>query len=172
MRIKITFLIIFLSVSLAYGASEDKALYFEGIKSARSGNLDFAFMSFHMLLEGYPDSKFAPDTLFASAEYYFSIGDYKDARLALEKIVSEHADSKPHLFAFPYLLLMAQARNDAAAVRDIKKQVASSKQLVLLFRDSKEYTYHSALSKKYKAVYFIDHVDFYINGDLFAKIPF
>lgn len=153
-------------------AEEGGRLYSSAIREARSGNKDTAFMYFRSFLVNYPDSRYARDALFATGEYYFLISDYADSARAFTRYLDDYPDSPCVSFALAYLLKIAEKRGEEALVGDLKKKIATLRQMSFLFRESKEYKYRSALFRKHKAVYYIDRAEFYIDGELFAKISY
>lgn len=172
--VKLTILIILLSVFLfpGKGYSQDKEFYYKAVKLARDKQLDFAFSYLDMVVNIYPNSKFFEDSLFSCGEYYFISGDSNSAKNIFEKFVGLLPDSKAKPFALVYLLKIAEGEKKQDIIEALQKQIISFKQVSLVFRDFKEYSYLSALDKEYRIVYFIDRVEIYIDGDLFAKIPF
>lgn len=173
-KLKIFFIIlllIFLSPHRG-DTQEDKKLYSQGIKAARSGDIDFAFMNFYRLLSIFPESEFSEDALFATGEYYFLIGDYYDAARTFNRFINNYPGSEAELFALIYLLEIAKIRGKEKLVKILEKEIVTSQRLAFLFRDFKEYKYLSPLFKSYKVVYFIDKVEFYIDGKLFTKISY
>lgn len=172
-NIKIITLVLFFSCLFMQGAypQESQKLYHEGLKFARSGDMDFAFMRYQMLLENYPDAEFIEDVLFAIGEHYFSTSDYYNAAMTFNEFINRYQESDALPFALIYLAkITRQAGKEDLAV-NFEKAVISFKQTSLLFSNFKEHTYVSSFYKKYKAVYFIDRVEIYINNELFAKIP-
>lgn len=163
-------LVIFLFSRAAY--SQDKDFFYRGKNLARKGNLDFAFSYFNMISTIHPESRYAKDSLFAVGEYYFLQGDTRNAKKAFSKFVGKYSETEAKLFALTYLFKIANTEKDLEKAEEIKKEIVSFKQLSLLFKDFEEIEYSSALSNKYKATYFIDRVDIYINEELLAQIPF
>lgn len=153
-------------------AEEGGRLYSSALREARSGNKETAFMYFRSFLANYPDSKYARDALFATGEYYFLISDYADSAQSFTRYLDDYQDSPCVSFALVYLLKIAEKRGEEPLARDLEKKIATLKQMSFLFRESKEYKYRSALFRKYKAVYYIDRAEFYIDGELFAKISY
>jgi len=164
-------LLVFLFLSLAY-AQESQRIYSLALKAAKEGDPGYAFMSFRYLLSNYPDSKHREAALFATGEYYFLIGDYTDARPVFIKFVDEYPNSKVRPFALAYLIKIAEKQDQEALAESMEKEIITSQQLILLFRDFKEFRYLSPLHRRYKAVHFIDKIEFYIDGELFAQISY
>ena len=174
MKTKIFFTVFWLVLfcSAALLAQEEKEIYLEAVSAAKAGDMNSAFMEFRSLLADYPGSKYTADSLFASGEYYFLTGNYKEAVSAFTRFIDEYPDSKPRLFAVIYLYKIAKKQEHESLLGNLKKEIVDFQQLILLFRDFKEYKYSSPLQKKYRAVYYIDQAEFYLNGELFEKILF
>lgn len=150
----------------------DKNLYYQGIKAAREGEIDFAFIHFNKLLSDFPESKYREHALFGTGEYYFSNSLYGDAIRTLNKFINNYPESEARPFAIAYLLKLAQRKNQEDIVEKLKKELISFQQSSLLFRDFKELKYLSPLYKNYRALNFIDKIEIYIDDELFAKISF
>ncbi|MBU1871858.1 MAG: outer membrane protein assembly factor BamD [Candidatus Omnitrophica bacterium] len=153
-------------------AEDDKKLYYQGVAAVRKNNIDFAFLYFHKLLNDFPDSRYREKALFATGEYYFSSLAYRDASGIFYRMFEEYPESKSSPFVLAYLIKIAQKNGDEETVKKLEKELIASQQVSLLFRDFKELQYSSAMSKKYKALYFIDKIEIYIDNELFAQIPF
>ncbi len=149
-----------------------RGLYYKRFHAARFGDKDFAFMNFKMFLGDFPKSKLAKEALFAVGEYYFSISDYRDAAKSFIGFIDLYPESKAKLFALAYLREIAKHEKNEELIEKISKEIITSKQLRLLFSEFKEYVYWSAFSNKYKAVFFIDKVEIYIDGDLFTELSY
>ncbi len=153
-------------------AQEDRNLYTKGIKAAQYGNMDFAFMNFHMFLNAYPGSKIASEVLFAMGEYHFANFNYRDATNAFGKIINDYPKSKTRIFTLVYLLEISRKQKNENLIKNLETEIASSQQIILLFREFKEYEYRSPLSKKYRAIHFIDKVEFYIDDEFFTEVSY
>jgi outer membrane protein assembly factor BamD (BamD/ComL family) len=164
-------LFIILFSQCAYGG-EDQILFSQGIDFVRSQKFDFALMDFRRLSRSYPKSRFSKKALFATGEYYFLIGDYYDAVIAFQKFITTYPQSKIKQFALAYLLKIAEKDGKRHLAQSLKAEIISSQQLSLLFKDSKEYSCLSAMRKKYRAKYFIDKAEFYVDEELFIKISY
>ncbi|MCQ9207950.1 MAG: outer membrane protein assembly factor BamD [Omnitrophica bacterium] len=170
-RIKV-FLILFFVLSFCdiAGAQTAKSLYSQANESLRSDKKDFAFIYFSSIVEKYPESRFAEDALFAVGEYYFEVADYYNAVDNFSSFVNKYPQSQARVFAMAYLLDIAVKRGKIKLIRELEKKIVAFRQFVFLFENSKEYYYLSPFAKEYKVVYFIEKVEFYIDGELFAKI--
>lgn len=164
-------LFILFNFNAAY-AEESAQLYSLALKEARSGNPDNAFMYLRSIPKNYPDSKFASDAQFAIGEYYFLISAYADSIQAFARYLNDYPDSPAEAFAFMYLLKIAEKRGQDELAKNLRKKIATLRQTSFLFRESKVYQYRSALYRKHKAAHYIDRVEFYIDGELFAKISY
>ena len=153
-------------------AQEGGQIYSMAVREARSGNIDAAFMYFRSLLTNYPDSKYTENALFATGEYYFLIADYADAIPAFTRYLNDYPDSAGITFTLMYLLKIAEKRGQELLAKNLEKKIVTFRQMSFLFRESKEYKYQSALYRKHRVVYYIDKVEFYIDGELFAKISY
>ena len=147
-----------------------RSLYSQAVKYARSGDTDFAFMFFRRFLRTYPESRFSEKALFAIGEYYFQIADYYDAAQIFIRFINNYPQSKARPFALAYLLTLANIMGKEELTKYLEKEIISSQQIAFLFREFKEYKYLSALSKRHKALYFIDKVEFYIDEELFTQV--
>lgn len=166
------FLLFIFSVFNAASAQNEGQLYSKAVREARSGNRDAAFMYFRALLADHPDSKYTEKALFATGEYYFSVNDNSDAFRAFTRYIDDYPDSQATAFALMYLLKIAEQQRQESFSKDIEMMIVTLKRLSFLFRESKEYRYQSPLCRKYRAVYYIDKVEFFIDGEFFAKISY
>lgn len=151
-------------------AQTDKSLYSQGVRAAKSGELDSAFMNFKMFLDDFKESKLAENALFAVGEYYFLTSNYYDAFATFNRFVRKYPKSKARIFALVYLLEMAKRQKNEEFVENLEKEIISSRQVVLLFIESKESKYLSAFLRNHKAVYSIDKVEFYIDDRFVTKV--
>ena len=165
----VLFILLFFTMARA---EESGQLYSLALREARSGDAEGAFMHLRSILENYPDSRYAPDALFATGEYYFLISDYADSIKAFSSYLNDYPDSPGASFAFVYLLRIAENRGQESLAGNLRKKIITFRQVCFLFRDSKVCSYRSALYKRHKAAYYIDRVEFYIDGELFAKISY
>ena len=152
--------------------NEDRELFDHAVQSAKSGDKDFAFMYYTQILRDYPKSQFVEAALFARAEYYAFLPDYKQAVVLFNRLLKEYPNSKARLFALGHLLRIAEIQKDTHRIQELKKEITSFKQVSFVFRDFKEFQYLSPFSGKYSAIFRIDTVEFYLEGELFAKVSF
>jgi outer membrane protein assembly factor BamD (BamD/ComL family) len=148
----------------------DKQLYVRAMKYVQAGDTDFAFLDLCKILERYPKSKYVQQALFAAGEYYFLLADYMDAARSFERFIDDYPQSEARPFALAYLFKIAVIEQKIDLIKELEIEIATSKQLSFLFRDFKEHRYLSPFSRQYKALYFIDRIEFYINDELFTKV--
>ncbi|KPK98687.1 MAG: hypothetical protein AMJ95_02770 [Omnitrophica WOR_2 bacterium SM23_72] len=174
MRLKIFLLlaVLLLQCGTFALADESQRLYVSAVKAAKRNDLTVAFMSFRSLLENYPHSPHMQEALFANAEYYFLIGAFTDARPAFIRFLTEYPDSKARPFALLYLFQIAEAQGQSDLAESLRQEIITSQQLVLLFREYKQFQYLSPLQRNHKAIHFIDRIEFYIDDELFARISY
>ncbi len=153
-------------------AGEDALLNKRAVKAARSGDLDFAFMNYRSILLRYPRSPFAQQALFAKGEYYYSLPDFPQARLVFEEYVKKYPESEAKMFALVYLMKIALADQDQATADELSRELINLKQVSLVFRDFKEYSFLSPMNNQYRAVFHIDKIEIFLNGEPFAEISY
>ena len=151
-------------------ADDADSIFLRAKDSMRKGQLDFAFSNLHFLTSLYPESKHYKPALFALGEYYYDIGDYYNASEKFNEILNIDPESEAKIFIKLYLIEIAKKRGRADRVNSLKKEIVAYEQLSLLFRDFKEYLYISALMKNYKAIYYIDKIEFFIDEKPFSTL--
>lgn len=164
-------LLVFLLCNVGY-AQDSKETYYRGIEAAKSQDLDSAFMYFQLLLSFPSELKYRQDALFATGEYYFAIGDYRDANSAFMQLIRDYPDYKGKLFALAYLFKIAEKQDKESLAKSLENKIIIFKRSIFLFKDSQDYKYKSPLCKEYKVIYYIDKVEFSINGKSFAQISY
>ena len=147
-------------------------VYSKALEFAKAGQEDFAFMYYNKLLRDYPASKYREQALFATGEYYFRVSGFQEAATAFRTFLDEYPDSKQRLYALACLLSIAQRDQDALSIQGLEKQIIDLQQVSFVFRETKEITYRSPLYQNYKAVICIDKIEFYVEGELFAKVSY
>ena len=157
------------SVGFAPGAVQ---VYSKAVEFAKAGQGHFAFMHYNKLLRNYPTSKYREQALFATGEYYFRISSSQQAAAAFRTFLSEYPDSEERLYALAYLLCIAQRDKNTLSVEGLEKQIIDLQRVSFVFRESKEISYRSPLYQNYKAVIRIDKIEFYVEGELFAKVSY
>jgi hypothetical protein len=153
-------------------AQTDAQIYSMAVKAAQSGELDFSFMHFRSLLRNTRNSKYKERALFAIGEYFYLNAGYSDAASAFEQFISDYPNSRGYIFALAYLFKIAKIRGDAPLVKNLEKKILTHKQQSFLFSNFKEYKYNSPFCRKHRAVYYIDRIEFYVDGEFFAKISY
>ena len=151
-------------------AGEEDALYAKAIQAARSGRIDFAFMYYNQLDRDYPRSRHREQILFAKGEYFYELPAYPEAVKLFSVLLQEYPKSPAKLFALMYLYKIAEAGQDARALENFKKEVLTFRQVGLVFKETREYKYQSPFYRAYRAVFYIDKVEFYRGGELFAAV--
>lgn len=127
------------------------------------------FLSFRTKLQ-YGVSKKEKEKLdFAVAEYYYKIRDYSDARRAFEEYVAENPNGIGALLANVYLYRLSKFYGKEEKAAFHKKELFKN-QFVLLFEKYKVIDYQSLNHNEYKIHYFLDHIEFYLNGDIFEQV--
>ncbi len=167
------FIIFFLGARSSEGTAEAMRYFQKARRFAVSGELDFAFMNYKAALQEDLKGKFASRALFAMGEYAFCQGMKDKAREYFRRYLrTEDAESNGRLFALAYLLRMARDTEDRAEAREIAIRILSLKRQGFLFQDQKVYRYKSPLRRDHEAVYTIDEIDIFIEGDAFEKIAY
>lgn len=168
----IVILVIWLLAYPGVYVEANKQLYRQAVKAAGAGEPDAAFMNFRLFSEEFKNSKLAENTIFAMGEYYFLTSDYYDALAVFSRFIQRYPKSKARIFALAYLLEIAKKERDIELAENLAKAIISSRQVVLLFSESKETRYLSPFLKNYKAVYSIDRLEFYIDGSIFTQVSY
>ncbi len=153
-------------------AQSDTSFYKTAKNAVKAGDNDYAFMCFRSIVESTKKSKYYKEALFATGEYYYSLGDYRSAEEAFSNFIDSYAQDQALPFAVIYLLKISNQMYISKTQEDLRKQIITFKQLSLLFREFKECSYISPMNLHYKAIYFIDCIEIYINEGLFEKIYF
>lgn len=127
------------------------------------------FLSFRVKLQSDVSKKEKEKLDFSIAEYYFKIKDYSDAQRAFADYLTANPDGIGALLANVYLFKLAKlyGKEEQAAV--YKKELFKN-QFVLLFDKFKVINYKSLNHNEYTVHYFLDHIEFYLNGDVFEQI--
>lgn len=159
-----------LFVSSTGYAGEADGLYARAIQAARSGRSDFAFMYYNQLDREYPRSRYREQVLLAKGEYFYELPAYVQAREAFEKLLQEYPQSPGKLFILAYLYKIAAAQGKADLAGNLKKEILTFRQVGLVFEETKEYKYPSPFYRDFQAIFYIDKVEFYRGGELFATV--
>ena len=148
------------------------SLFSQAREAAKRGEYDEAFLSFRTILENHPDSRYYKRAQFAVGEYYFLTGNYQDAAPVFLQLIADDPKAKNTIFCLAYLLRIAQNTEDEELIAQFEHNIVTFHQLSLVFRESKQFTYRSSLLRRHKVIYYIDKVEFYVNGELFAQIAY
>lgn len=138
----------------------------------RSSDLDFSFMRFRSAIADSKGKKCPEDALFAMGEYYFLIADYRDCIDSFGRLLKDYPNSRGKLFAIAYLLNITKKTGQDTLAKSFEKNILTSQRMSFLFRKFKTYKYKSPLERNYKAVYYIDRIEFYVDGELFEKVSY
>jgi len=157
------------SGGIVSGSDQD---YSKAVKHAKAGQNDFAFMHYNKLLRNDPMSKYRDRALFATGEYYFQISGFKQAALAFQSLVDEYPESSGRLYALAYLLSIANKDNNRLSAEGLERQIIDLQQVSFVFRESKKIVYKSPLNQNYKTIIHIDKIEFFVEGELFAKVSY
>jgi hypothetical protein len=153
-------------------AGEDAAVFVSGVRFARAGRKDFAYMGFRTILRDHPHSRFFAPALFSTGEYSFALRDIAQARKSFQNHVIGYPGAEANIFALAYLWKIADMEKNESAAEQMIKEIVNLKQVSLIFRKSQEYKYRSPMDNQYLAVIHIDHIEIFLGGVLFAKIPY
>ena len=153
-------------------AQDDAYVYSCAREAAQAGDRDAAFSYCHSLLHYGEASPYYQDALFAVGEYYFEHGDYGGSAAVLITLLNAYPQGKAMPFAALFLLRIDESAHRMMPSDDLKKKIITFKQLSLLFSEYKEYAYNSPLGNRYKAVYFIDKVEFYVDDQILAIVAY
>lgn len=145
------------------------------VRDYRRGSTEFALMGFRQVMEKYPDTHWAKQSMFALAEIYFNWNNYSDAANLWIKYIKDYPTSKEALLARIYLILALNNTGDSkrAIVEQLTEQLKKelfSRPVFLGFSEYKTYLYQSALGNKYELREFIDRIEIYLNEKLFYQI--
>ena len=151
-------------------AGEADALYAKALQAARAGRVDFAFMYYNQIDSEYPHSRYREQVLFAKGEYFYELPAYAQAKEIFEKVLDEYPQSPGKLFVLSYLYKIAEAEGKTGLAENFKKEILTFRQVGLVFKEAKEYKYSSPFYRNFRAVFYIDKVEFYRGGELFAAV--
>jgi outer membrane protein assembly factor BamD (BamD/ComL family) len=167
--IAFSFLLFSLKPACAQSAGEK---YKSGLEAVKNGNEDYAYLYFLSIARDNPGSKYRPLALFACGEYYFYKSDYEDAFNTFSEFIEDYPDSRIKPYAVFFLLKIARSWQKGELVKTIEKEIRDMKQVILVFKETKEYRYkyRSLLGRKYKLVYHIDRVEFNADGEILEQV--
>lgn len=153
-------------------STDGHELYLKAVKFAKARQEHFSFMHYNKLLRGFPSSKYRERALFAVGEYYFKNSNLQEAAKTFQVFLDEYPDSEGRLYVLACLLNITQKGKADLSVEDLEKQIIDLQQVGLIFRESKEVSYRSPLYQNYKVITHIDKIEFYLEGEFFAKVSF
>ena len=174
MKIKMIFKIIVLMLlieNFAY-ASNITRIYKKAENAAKKGNIDFAFMNYRSILSSNSNSNYRQRALFAIGEYFYLMADKRNTQKYFNNYLEITTNLNGKLFACVYLLNIAKHCNDDVLTNKLENEIRIIKQNSFIFKEKKEYKYNSPLKRKHKAVYYIDKIEFFVEGEKLAKIFF
>ncbi len=146
--------------------------YFCAKEAVESGYKDFAFVNFLSIVKNSPGSRYRQDALFAVIEYYFLSSNYTDAFSASVELLDNYPDSEMRPFVLFYLLKISQAWGNDDLTKIVQTQIKNLKRIVLIFKETEDYKFKSPLGLSYRVAYYIDKLEFYLDGKLQAQISY
>lgn len=164
-------IVISLAGTTAFASSQGR-LYSKAVHFAKREQRDFAYMQYNQLLRDFPKTKFREQALFATGEYYYRELNLKQAKKAFEAFLEEFPESEGRIYGLAYMLGLAVEGGDETLIEDLEKKIIHQQQVSLVFRDKKEVAYLSPLHQEYKTVIHIDKIEFFVEGELFAKVSY
>lgn len=164
--------LIVLSGNLPVSAESNSSLINRATKEVKQGQIEFALMRYRAILRKGTQSKYADKALFALGEYFFVHSNYEYANNFFKQYIDLQNNNNGKLFALAYLLKIAQSQNDQKLSKNLEKEIKILYPQSFIFRKVKEYKFNSPLSRKHKAVYSIDYIEFEIEDMKLAKITY
>lgn len=161
-----------LIMPVAVEAGEDKNIYKMAVKNATHKQYDFAFMRYRTILNKYPQSKYTQQALFATAEYYYRLGHHQKAAEHFRTYLQRYPDDEAKLFVLAFLYKFADENGKTQEADEYAKQIIELKQVSLVFRDFKKYSYTSPMHRTYTAVFHIDKIELFDEGGRIAGINY
>ena len=149
---------------------ETEELMREAQGAAQAGETNLAFIYYHTIWQNDPESVYKDQVLFALGEYYYLTSNYDEAERFFRQYLLQAEDSSGAIFARAYLFKFAEMKNDREAMGQFIGEILGSRQHTFTFRSHKEDQFHSPLGQTHKAVYAIDQVKFYSEGDLIVTV--
>jgi outer membrane protein assembly factor BamD (BamD/ComL family) len=153
-------------------ASEADLQWQEAVRSVQQGDYDFAFMGFKTILENYSDSSRCMAAEFAMGEYFFLQKNFGMASDEFKDFYTKYPQHQESLAALVYLFKIAQIENRTEDIKEYREKIASFRQLAFIFNDRRSFKFVSGFLHKHRLVYHINKVELYVNGKLFAEVPF
>jgi len=153
-------------------ASEADVEWEDAIGSVKQGENAFAFMDFRAILDAYPGSSHCLAAKFAQGEYFYYQNDLPMASEEFKDFYARYPRHEEALIALVYLFKISQIQKNAEEAKEYHNKIASFRQLTFIFNDKKYFNFLSGFQHKHKLVYFINKVQLYVNGKIFAEVPF
>lgn len=169
---KITFFVLvfcFFSSAVAGAVPRE---YMDAQDYLKNGDTDAAFMSYLLLSGAKRNTVYHQEAFFAVGEYYFYLDDYQDAFKTFQDFLETYPESKLRPFALFHLLKISRYWNQEKAVKSIEEEIINLKRIVLVFQENQELKLKSPLGKNYTATYYIDRVEFFVDGQIQEQILF
>ncbi len=153
-------------------AQDISEVYAKAAQAAKSGQMEFAFLYYQEILTSDAEPKLKTEALFANGEYFFGLNSFREAHEYFEQYWAADGNLSGRLFALAYLLKIAQQKNRAELIDSLEREIINFEKQSFIFRNYKEYDYQSPLNRRHKAVYFIDRIVIFVEGEEFVKITF
>ena len=171
-KVKIFLLVASIWITAAGFISPASKIYAKAVRFAKKDQKHFAYMQYNNLLRNYPSSRYRAEALFATGEYYYQNSSFESAARAFTAFLEENPQSAEKIYALAYLLNLSEHNKIERPPEELKRAIIDLHQVSFVFRDQKENTYRSPLYQHYKTIIQIDQIEFYVEGDLFAKVSF
>ena len=91
---------------------------------------------------------------------------------AFNALLEEYPNSEKKLYVLAYLLSIAKREKETLLIQRFAKEIVDLQQVSFVFRETKKITYRSPLNQVYKTIIYIDKIEFYVEGKLFAKVSY
>lgn len=174
------YILLFALIGLGWGsimakpscAGEDFRFYFQAQKYARQDEIDFSFMACQKILTEHPDSRYAQECLFGVAEYYYDLPNLTKAKDRFEKYVGRYPETEAKLFALAYLYKISVHEQNEDAAEKYKNQIVNYQRVSLVFREKETLEYKSILNKRHEVCFYIDRIEFYVEGEILTYISY
>jgi len=165
-------LVLLLTFSSSVRAGEDAKFRKAARSYVKKGNLELAYMQYRHILHQFPKSRFYQEAVWCEAEYLYLSGDIAGSRKAFGDFLAHNPSGDAGLFALSYLWKIAREQKNSRDEGDVIRQIVQLQPVRLVFRNSQVRDHASPLGRQHKAVLQIDKISFYVQGILFAEIPF
>ena len=152
-------------------ASNETILYKNAQKAIKNNQRDFTYMQYRALLSDYPQSKYKSKALLAIGEYLLSIDHYEDSKAQFEAAVKANPVNDSNLFVLSCRYHIAKMLHSTQE-ETLRIEIINQHRLSLIFRNSKEIHFQTPLGSEFKAIFKIDEIEFYLEGEQFEEILF